>query len=156
MGLILGIGIFLRSPRSRGNISPPGITAPLNLSYADKVSSPPGITFSWQAPLHWGASGPATTNRYQIDYVQSTDPNNATFLSATPNIPLATYVDVLTYDVTDPPISGYISFRVRAINANGDISGWRTTPVLDYDTATAYTQPSQDRRFGPRFGPRFG
>ena len=117
------------------------LTAPRNLSYADKRTPPEGVTYTWEAPERWGASGPTTTNRYQIDYVQSTDQNNATFLSDTPNIPLAIYVDVLTYSVIDTPVSGYISFRVRAINAAGDISHWTTTPVLDCATGAVPAPP---------------
>ena len=74
MSVSINIGLFLqRIPGRLGNLSPPPLSAPRDISASETATA---ITFTWKQPVSWGSAGPHSSNRYvyQIRQTQQGGP----------------------------------------------------------------------------------
>ena len=122
------------------------LTAPRNLRWAPVTN---GVRYDWDAPLYWGP-GPASPNRYQVDWRFATAEGGTVFHSSAPTS-AAQHINQPSAFVRDPasPSFTWSRFRVRALDSDGNYSGWVETPALQFRNL------GPQGRFSRRFSQRF-
>ena len=114
------------------------------------MGNPGYVDFSWLPPLSWGAAGPHPTNRYAYEFRhESASTGNlnpwtnviSNHNSRTVRVPWGAAHQ-------HPP--NRVQFRVRAVDADGNASGWLESDVLTEDAVNP-----TGGRFAGRFRGRF-
>ena len=136
-----------------GTVTPVPLGPPRNLRYTETMGNPGFVDFSWDPPVSWGSSGPATLlTRYQHEIrLESGSTGNLNPWSGVlhgQSTPMAR----VHWAAGHRHGPNSMQFRVRTRAADGTTSGWVTSPILTED---AVNPPVQQRAFSSGFSRGF-